>query len=42
MSFGLKNVGATHQRAMVTLFHDLMHKKIMVYINDMIAMSKKE
>ena len=24
MSFGLKNVGATYQRAMVALFHDMM------------------
>ena len=28
MSFGLKNAGATYQRAMVTLFHDMMHKEI--------------
>jgi len=26
----------------VTLFHDMMHKKIEVYIDDMIAKSKKE
>ena len=25
---------------MVTLFHDMMHKKIEVYVNDMIAKSK--
>ncbi|KAA3461423.1 RNA-directed DNA polymerase (Reverse transcriptase), Ribonuclease H-like protein [Gossypium australe] len=31
MSFGLKNAGATYQRAMVTLFHDMMHKEIDVY-----------
>ena len=37
MPFGLKNVGATYQRAMVTLFHDRMHKEIEVYVNDMIA-----
>ncbi|KAG8498210.1 hypothetical protein CXB51_007439 [Gossypium anomalum] len=28
MPFGLKNVGATYQRAMVNLFHDMMHKDI--------------
>ncbi|PKI48377.1 hypothetical protein CRG98_031230 [Punica granatum] len=28
MPFGLKNVGATYQMAMVTLFHDMMHKDI--------------
>ncbi|KAA3485260.1 RNA-directed DNA polymerase (Reverse transcriptase), Ribonuclease H-like protein [Gossypium australe] len=42
MPFGLKNVGATYQRAMVTLFHDLMHKEIKVYVNDMIAKSRTE
>ncbi|PKI79291.1 hypothetical protein CRG98_000305 [Punica granatum] len=41
MPFGLKNVGATYQRAMVTLFHDMMHKEIEVYIDDMIAKSKE-
>ena len=42
MSFGLKNVGATYQRAMVTLFHDMMHKEIEVYVDDMIAKSRTE
>jgi len=42
MSFGLKNVGATYQRAMVTLFHDMMHKEIEVYVDDMIAKSESE
>jgi len=40
MPFGLKNTGATYQRAMVTLFHDMMHKEIEVYVDDMIAKSK--
>ena len=40
MSFGLKNVGATYQRAMVALFHDMMHKEIEVYVDDMIAKSR--
>ncbi|PKI61767.1 hypothetical protein CRG98_017817 [Punica granatum] len=37
MPFGLKNAGATYQRAMVTLFHDMMHKEVEVYVDDMIA-----
>ena len=27
MPFGLRNASATYQRAMVTLFHDMMHKR---------------
>ena len=42
MSFGLKNVGATYQRAMVALFHDMMHKEIEIYVDDMIAKSRTE
>lgn len=41
-TFGLKNVGATYQRAMVTLFHDIIHKEIEVYVDDMIAKSQTE
>ncbi|XP_050890347.1 uncharacterized protein LOC127095743 [Lathyrus oleraceus] len=40
MPFGLKNAGATYQRAMPTLFHDMMHKEIEVYVDDVIAKSK--
>ena len=39
MLFSLKNAGATYQRTMVTLFHDMMHKEIEVYVDDMIAKS---
>ena len=41
MPFGLKNVEATYQRAMVT-FHDMMHKEIEIYVDDMIAKSQGE
>ena len=40
MPFGLKNVRATYQRAMMTLLHDMMQKEIEVYVDDMIAKSK--
>jgi hypothetical protein len=42
MPFGLKIAGATYQRAMVTLFHDMIHKEIEVYVDDMIAKSQEE
>ena len=42
MPFRLKNTGATYQRAMVTFFHDFMHKEIKVYVDDMITKSLKE
>jgi len=42
MSFGLKNARATYQQAMVALFHDMMHKEIEVYVDDMIAKSRTE
>ncbi|XP_040944229.1 uncharacterized protein [Gossypium hirsutum] len=38
----LVKIGATYQRAMVTLFHDMMHKELEVYVDDMIAKSKME
>ena len=36
----LKNARVTYQRAMVALFHEMMHKEIEVYRDDMIAKSK--
>ena len=38
----LKNAGATYQRAMVTLFHGVMHKEIEVYTDYMIIKSKSQ
>jgi hypothetical protein len=31
MLFGLRNVGATYQKTMVTLFQNMMHREIKVY-----------
>jgi hypothetical protein len=42
MPFGLKNAGETYQRAMVTLFHEMIHEEIDVYVDDMIAKSRTE
>ena len=38
----MKNAGATYQRAMVALFHDMIHHEIEVYVDDMIARSHTE
>ena len=40
MPFGLKNAGATYQCAATTLLHDLIHKEVKVYVDDMIMKSK--
>ncbi|GAU48966.1 hypothetical protein TSUD_188130 [Trifolium subterraneum] len=42
MPFGLTNAVATYQRGMTTLFQDMMHKEIEVYVDDMIVKSGTE
>ncbi|XP_070008438.1 uncharacterized protein [Nicotiana sylvestris] len=42
MPFGLKNAGATYMRAMTTIFHDMMHKEVEIYVNDVIIKSKTQ
>jgi hypothetical protein len=39
MPFGLKNAGATYQRAMTTIFHDMMHTFMEDYVDDLLAKS---
>jgi hypothetical protein len=39
MTFGLKNVGATYQRAMNLIFQDLLRVLMEVYIDDMVVKS---
>ncbi|XP_074304433.1 uncharacterized protein LOC141639153 [Silene latifolia] len=41
MPFGLKNAGATYQRAMQKIFDDMLHKTIECYIDDVVVKSKK-
>ena len=40
MPFRLKNAGATYQRVTTTLFHDMMHRGVEVYVDDMIVKSR--
>ena len=40
MPFGLKNVGTTYQRAATTLFHNMMHRDVEVYVDNMIMKSR--
>ena len=40
MPFRLKNVGTTYQRAVTTLFHDMMHKEVEVFVDDMMVKSE--
>ncbi|KAL6204765.1 hypothetical protein ACLB2K_022032 [Fragaria x ananassa] len=40
MPFGLKNAGATYQRAMNLIFHDILGKLIEVYIDDVVVKTK--
>src|SRR6185503_6938167 len=40
MTFGLKNAGATYQRAMNYIFHELISKIMEIYIDDVVVKSK--
>ena len=42
MPFGLKNAGATYQRAMIAMFHDFIHKTVEVYVDDILIKSKRK
>ena len=41
MPFGLKNAGATYQRATNAIFHDMLGHHIEVYIDDIMVKSKR-
>ncbi|XP_070049336.1 uncharacterized protein [Nicotiana tomentosiformis] len=42
MPFGLKNAGATYQRAMQNIFDDLLHKNVECYVDDLVVKSRKK
>jgi hypothetical protein len=42
MPFGLKNAGATYQRAMNSMFHDFIEDFMQVYIDDIVVKSSSE
>ncbi|XP_028058451.1 uncharacterized protein LOC114262295 [Camellia sinensis] len=39
MPFNLKNAGATYQRAMTAVFHDMLHHEVEVYVDDLVVKS---
>jgi len=39
MPLGIKNIGDTYQRAMTTTFHDIIHKILESYVNDLLDKS---
>ena len=41
MPFGLKNVGATYQRAMTAIFHDMIHDFVEDNVDDLVVKSKR-
>ena len=40
MPFGLKNAGATYQRTMMAIFHDMIHIDMEVYVDDILVKSR--
>ena len=42
MPFGLKNVSATYQRMGTTMFHDIIHKEVEVYVENMTVKLKTQ
>ena len=40
MPFGLKNARAIYQKAMVMIFHDMIHQELEVYVDDLIVKSR--
>ncbi|XP_015166801.1 uncharacterized protein [Solanum tuberosum] len=41
MPFGLKNAGASYQRAMQNIFDDMLHKKVECYVDELVVKTKQ-
>ncbi|KAG9450328.1 hypothetical protein H6P81_010293 [Aristolochia fimbriata] len=41
MPFGLKNAGATYQRAIQNIFDDFLHKRVECYVDDLVVKTKQ-
>ena len=41
MPFGLKNAGATYQYTIMAIFHDMMHRELEDYVDDIVVKSKR-
>ena len=41
MPFGLKNAGATYQRAMQKIFDNVLHKYVECYVDDLVVKTKR-
>ena len=41
MPFGLKNAGATYQRAMTIIFEDMMHNTVECYVDNLVVKTKE-
>ena len=42
MSFGLKNAGATYQRAIQLCFSDQLHRNVEAYVDDVVVKTKTQ
>ena len=40
MPFDLKNAGATYQRTIIVIFHDMMHREMEDYVDNIVVKSK--
>ena len=40
MPFGLKNAGATYQRVMMVIFHDMIHIDMKIYVDGILVKSR--